>query len=144
MIKNASKEEFLILAEMALKIWDNNSLDELKLEFEEIVDDPSSICLIKYIDDIPVGFANASLRYDYVEGTESSPVGYLEGIYVKYNYRLNGIGRRLVEACEKRARDKGCVEFASDCEITNSISLNFHLSLGFIETNRVICFKKDI
>ena len=144
MIKNASKEDFLILAEMALKIWGNYSLDELKLEFEEIVDDPSSICLIKYIDDIPAGFANASLRCDYVEGTESSPVGYLEGIYVKDNYRLNGIGRELVEACEKWSNTKGCVEFASDCELTNTASLNFHLSLDFIEANRIICFKKDI
>ncbi len=26
--------------------------------------------------------AQSQLRYDYVEGTESTPVGYLEGIFV--------------------------------------------------------------
>ncbi len=35
---------------------------------------------IKYEGDIPAGFAQCQLRHDYVEGTETSPVGYLEGI----------------------------------------------------------------
>ena len=31
---------------------------------------------------------------------------------------------------------------ASDCELTNTASLNFHLSIDFQEENRIICFKK--
>ena len=38
----------------------------------------------------------------------------------------------------------GCREFASDCELTNKASLAFHLSLGFTEENRIICFKKNL
>lgn len=30
---------------------------------------------------------------------------------------------------------KGCSEFASDCELTNIESLDFHLNLGFEEAN---------
>ena len=48
--------------------------------------------LFVYFDDqIPAGFAQCQLRHDYVEGTDSSPVGYLEGIFVTERYRHKGI-----------------------------------------------------
>ena len=90
------------------------------------------------------GFAQCQLRYDYVEGTECSPVGYLEGIYVEENCRRKGLARALLAACENWARERGCREFASDCELTNTQSLRFHLSLGFEEANRIICFTKKL
>jgi aminoglycoside 6'-N-acetyltransferase I len=34
-----------------------------------------------------VGFAQCGLRFDYVEGTDSSLVGYLEGIFVLEEYK---------------------------------------------------------
>ena len=143
MIRQASKEEAEVLSKMAVKIWDNNSADDLVKEFCEMTDDSNSICFIKYIDDKPVGFANASLRHDYVEGTETSPVGYLEGIYVKEEYRKHNFAKELVKACENWAKNLGCKEFASDCELGNDTSLAFHLDIGFEEANRIICFKKD-
>ena len=105
---------------------------------------PIWLLFIKYVDDKPVGFANVSIRYDYVEGCETSPVGYLEGIYVEDEYRKNNYARDLVEACEKWVKDKGIKEFASDCTLTNKDSLAFHLSIGFEEVNRIICFKKEL
>ena len=51
---------------------------------------------------------------------------------------------RLLSACENWAKEKGCREFASDCELTNTDSQKFHLSLGFQEANRVICFTKKL
>ena len=46
------------------------------------------------------------------------------------------------ELIQEWAKEKGCREFASDCELTNTDSLKFHLSLGFQEANRIICFTK--
>ena len=91
-----------------------------------------------------VGVALCCLRHDYVEGCETSPVGYLEGVYVEESHRLAGTARALVGQCEQWAKSKGCREFASDCELTNKASLAFHLSLGFTEENRIICFKKNL
>lgn len=91
-----------------------------------------------------IGVALCSLRHDYVEGCETSPVGYLEGVSVKETCRNQGVARRLVEECKKWAGEKGCREFASDCELNNTASLSFHLQLGFREQNRIICFKKDL
>ena len=91
-----------------------------------------------------IGFSQCQLRHDYVEGTKSSPVGYLEGIFVDGAHRRLGYAARLLSACEGWAKEKGCREFASDCELTNTDSLKFHLSLGFTEANRIICFTKKL
>lgn len=59
-------------------------------------------------------------------------------------YRLKGIAASLCKECENWAKEMGCTEFASDCELTNTDSLHFHLSIGFREENRIICFKKNL
>jgi aminoglycoside 6'-N-acetyltransferase I len=99
---------------------------------------------LAFAESAAIGFAQCQLRRDYVEGTESTPVGYLEGIYVTEGYRKQGIARALLQACEGWAKEQGCREFASDCELTNLESLKFHLNVGFEEANRIICFAKKI
>lgn len=91
-----------------------------------------------------MGFAQCQLRHDYVEGTETSPVGYLEGIFIREGFRHRGFAKELLQECEKWAKEQNCSEFASDCELTNSDSLQFHLMMGFEEANRIICFKKEL
>ena len=113
-------------------------------EFRELVRKGDVACFLRYADNRPVAFAQCQLRRDYVEGTDSSPVGYLEGIFVSEEYRRKGYAAELLAECEKWAKAKGCTEFASDCELDNLDSLEFHRALGFEETNRVICFKKEL
>lgn len=144
MIRKACKEDALVLAKMARKIWDNDSAEELKKEFEEFADDPNMASFIKYENGKAIAFANLSIRYDYVEGCETTPVAYLEGIFVDEKYRNRGYGRDLIKACENWAKDRDIKEFASDCELTNLSSLAFHKAIGFEEANRIICFKKDL
>ena len=144
MIKIATINDSYIITQMAIKMWESHSFEGLENDIIETIKDNKSVFFIKYINDIPIGFAQCSLRYDYVEGTESSPVGYLEGIFVEEQYRNNGYAKELLLSCEKWAKDKGCIEFASDCELVNNESLLFHISMGFIEANRIICFKKKI
>ena len=91
-----------------------------------------------------VGFAQCQLRHDYVEGTDSSPVGYLEGVFVEEAYRRQGCAKKLLAKCEKWAKENGCSEFASDCELDNEDSLKFHIKMGFVEANRIICFTKKL
>ena len=79
-----------------------------------------------------------------MEGTQSSPVGYLEGIYVREAYRGKGLARALLSSCEAWAAEMGCVEFASDCELDNKGSIAFHLGAGFVEANRSVCFTKRL
>ncbi len=144
MIQKATKDDSRILAEMAIQMWDSHTIASLEKEFKETLNCEQCAFFIKYANSMPVGFAQCGLRTDYVEGTETSPVGYLEGIFVKEGYRQNGYARELLLACEMWAKDMGCTEFASDCELENTDSLKFHMAMGFAEANRIICFKKDL
>ncbi|MEO5595962.1 MAG: aminoglycoside 6'-N-acetyltransferase [Lysobacteraceae bacterium] len=89
-----------------------------------------------------IGFSEATLRSDYVNGTTSSPVGFLEGWYVTPGWRGNGIGRALTESVEEWARVHGCSEFASDALLDNPEAHAAHRACGFEETERVVCFRK--
>ena len=144
MIRKAEIKDLPILAELACQLWPDHAVEEMRLEFAEIIAKPDSALFLAYVEDVPIGFAQCQLRYDYVEGTDSSPVGYLEGIYVTSEYRKHGIARELLTACEIWAKSKGCTEFASDCELANTQSLRFHLNVGFEEANRIICFTKKL
>lgn len=144
MIRKAGMKDLHILVELACKLWPDNTVEEMCSEMGEIIVKPDAAFFLAYVEDVPVGFAQCQLRYDYVEGTESSPVGYLEGIYVTEEYRKHGIARELLSGCEIWAKRKGCTEFASDCELDNLQSLKFHLNVGFEEANRIICFTKKL
>ena len=144
MIKRAGMEDAEALAGLAIQMWKEHDPGDLTEEFRQLVMNDEAVCFIKYADDKPIAFAQCQLRYDYVEGTESSPVGYLEGIFVSEGYRKKGYAAQLLSECEKWARGKGCTEFASDCELDNVNSFRFHMSLGFEEANRIICFRKNL
>ena len=137
-------EEVGVLADLAIQLWPDHAPEELTEEYRKLVMNEEAVCFIKYEEDKPVGFAQCQLRHDYVEGTESSPVGYLEGIFVSEGYRARGYAAELLSECEKWAREKACTEFASDCELDNADSFRFHMALGFAEANRIICFRKDL
>lgn len=92
----------------------------------------------------PVGFVEASLRVDYVNGCVTSPVVFLEGIYVEPRARGQRVARSLIEAVEAWGRGRGCCEFASDALVENGDSHSMHRALGFEETERVVCFRKNL
>lgn len=144
MIKKATKDDAITLAKLAIQMWEENVLEELAEEFAELVRSEDAACFLKYVEDDAVGFAQCQLRHDYVEGTETSPVGYLEGIFVQEEFRHAGFAKELLQECERWAKKRGCKEFASDCELDNTDSLKFHMAMGFEEANRVICFRKEI
>jgi len=91
-----------------------------------------------------VGFVEGSKRVDYVNGTNSSPVAFLEGLYVVPASRRQGVARALVESVVKWALAEGCSELASDSLIDNSEAHATHRALGFVETERVVYFRRGL
>ncbi|WP_245891914.1 MULTISPECIES: aminoglycoside 6'-N-acetyltransferase [Devosia] len=89
-----------------------------------------------------LGFAEASLRRDYVNGCQTTPVAFLEGIYVVPEARGRGVAKALVAAVEDWARASGVSELGSDAAPDNMASLKMHHALGFEETQRVVFFRK--
>lgn len=129
---------------MMLELWDENTYEALKAEHIELINDSKNGNFICYDEDEAVGFINMSLRRDYVEGSNSSPVGYVEGVYVKPGHRRTGIARKLVDCGIQWAKELGCSQIGSDCVIDNVMSCHFHKGLGFEEAERIVCFIKDV
>jgi aminoglycoside 6'-N-acetyltransferase I len=90
-----------------------------------------------------LGFVELSLR-NYAEGCATSPVPYVEGLYVAEDARRNNVGRLLMAAAEDWARDHGFTEIASDTQIENAASLAAHQAYGFTEVERIACLRKAL
>jgi len=89
-----------------------------------------------------LGFAEVSVRTDFVNGCEQRPALFLEGIFVRPEHRGRGVARALCEAAGRWGRQQGCREFASDVYVDDHDSLAAHRGLGFEETERVVYFRK--
>jgi aminoglycoside 6'-N-acetyltransferase I len=91
-----------------------------------------------------IAFADLSIRNEYIEGSNSSPVGYVEGLYVKPECRKQGIASELVRRGEDWSRANGCTEYGSDTELSNVDSQNFHLRYGFEKAETIVHFIKKL
>lgn len=144
MIQLATLNDAPIAAELALLLWPRHSIEELISDMQGYISSENAAIFLAFNKDEAIGFAQCQLRNDYVEGTKSFPVGYLEGLFVKKAFRQQGYAKLLVTYCEQWTKQKGCSEFASDCDLNNKESFAMHLKLGFTEANRIICFTKKI
>ncbi|MFL6622178.1 MAG: aminoglycoside 6'-N-acetyltransferase [Sulfurifustaceae bacterium] len=127
-------------------LWPDETIDEHLAEMAALIAEPQRyVQFVAYTSEQqPIGFAEASVRTDYVNGTRSSPVAFLEGIYVAPAFRRHGVASALVSAVSSWARSGGCVELASDALLENEGSHAFHRALGFEETERVVYFRKAL
>jgi aminoglycoside 6'-N-acetyltransferase I len=91
-----------------------------------------------------IAFMNITIRRDYVEGSETSPVGYVEGIYVKAKYRKQGVAKHLITLAEKWSRAHGCKELGSDAYANNKASAKFHAKVGFEHAGLIAHFIKKL
>ncbi len=142
--KKALPEDADLATGMFMMLWPGHTFSELRQNIMGVISGKSTAVFIAYSDGVPAGAAECSLRYDYVEGTASSPVGYLEGIYVLPQFRRMKIASGLVRCCESWAQAHGCKEFASDCALDNTLSQQFHTGVGFTEAAKIVCFAKKL
>jgi aminoglycoside 6'-N-acetyltransferase I len=90
------------------------------------------------------GFLEAGLR-SYADGCEAShPVGYVEGWYVREEWRRQGIGAELLRGAEDWAPSQGCKEMASDTRVDNLVSHRAHEALGFEVAERSVLYRKTL
>lgn len=116
--------------EMRVARWPKCPAGESTLEIDRILASEREDAFLAVDESgAALGFAEVSTR-EFVDGCRSSPVGYLEGIYVRPEYRGRGIGAALVRAGEAWSRDCGCTEMGSDTEFDNSASIAFHTAIG--------------
>ncbi|MBI5393384.1 GNAT family N-acetyltransferase [Candidatus Woesearchaeota archaeon] len=144
-IQKIKKEDFDAWLEMGLLLWPKHSKNELKKEFKDILKSKrEETFLCKDDEGKYIGFINLSLRYEHVPGATSSTVGYVEGIFIKEEYRKKGIAKKLIDTGERWAKSKGCKEIGSDAELHNKASQAFHKRLGFKENEIILHFIKKV
>lgn len=130
--------------QLRILLWPDHE-DVHLLEMRQLLEQPHTLQLLSYNDQQQaIAMLEASIRYEYVNGTQTSPVAFLEGIYVLPEYRRTGVASALVQQVEPWAKQFACTEFASDATLDNTVSHAMHRALGFQETERVIYFKKNI
>ncbi|HDB5287687.1 TPA: GNAT family N-acetyltransferase, partial [Staphylococcus aureus] len=123
-------------------LWPGGSDAEHEQEMAEFIAEPDRFgqFIARSETGVPLGFAEVSVRSDYVNGTESSPVAFLEGLYVVPTARNRGLARRLLQEVRAWALARNCAELASDTQLENTVSQAVHSRLGFTETERVVYF----
>lgn len=138
-LKDGESVEWL---RMRLLLWPRGAEAEHRREMRELARDPSFVC---FLAEEPgtgsVAFAEVSVR-SYANGCESRPVPFLEGIWVDPGWRRHGVGSMLVDAIVVWCRARGFVELGSDTDVNNMVSRDAHSTWGFVETERVVYFRK--
>ncbi|MFN7124500.1 MAG: aminoglycoside 6'-N-acetyltransferase [Allorhizobium sp.] len=142
----ATADDLSAWAGLRHQLWPHLSLEEHQAEIVDALSQPERLIafLCMSPDGTAVGLAEASIRTDYVNGCETSPVAFLEGIVVDPAMRRRGVAALLVAAVSDWARSKGLSELASDAELHNTVSHAMHGALGFEETQRVVYFRKAL
>lgn len=146
-IETASTAHLDEWAALRAALWAGESTEEHRAELEDALaapsDDRTAFVAIGEGGQV-VGFAEASIRRDHVNGCDTSPVAFLEGIYVRPDDRHAGIARMLCQAVEEWGSAAGCSELGSDAESENEEGHAFHAAIGFEETERVVFYRKAI
>jgi aminoglycoside 6'-N-acetyltransferase I len=127
-------------------LWPDCSREELLTEMASLIVHPERFAqFIAYsASGQALGFVEASIRTDYVNGTTTSPVAFIEGLYVVPEARKKHVGKRLVDAVVPWALAAGCTELASDALLENQLSHRVHEALGFTQTERVVFFLRKL
>lgn len=142
-IERARREDAERLVEMRLALWPHAARREHEDEVMEYLQDGSAaVAFLARDGSTCMGFAEASLRHEYVNGCDTSPVAFLEGIFVEPPYRRAGVARALSEAVARWGTEHGCAEMASDADWENPQGIAWHIASGFDETERVIFYRR--
>lgn len=142
MIRQAKESDFDEWLRMRKQLFSEYSPDELLKEIEQIYFERSVVGELDYVvyvfdkgQDQLGGFIETSLRR-FVEDCQTSPIGYIESLYVDSELRRKGIAKELVKKSEDWIIRKNCSEYFVDTDPDMPDAIDFYLSYGFQEIRR--------
>jgi aminoglycoside 6'-N-acetyltransferase I len=126
-------------------LWPECDPDQHEMEMGTVLADPdrTAVFVSPAGDGRLAGFVEVALR-PWAEGCDSTPVAYVEGIYVAPESRGRGVARGLLLAAEAWALQRGCREIASDARLENDASRALHAQLGYHETEVLVHLRKHL
>lgn len=144
-IREANRNDASAWSEMRIDLWPESE-DMHVGEINEYFSGTSIDIVQAYVSEVGheiIGFLELNIR-NFAEGSRSPKLPYVEAWYIMPKYRGNGYGALLMQQAEKWAITKGYSELASDTELENNRGIAMHKHLGFVETERVVCFLKKL
>ncbi len=145
-IRKAVESDLYDWAAMRAELWP----DERHTHVSELLDffagnsmDIEECFVLQNPDNELCGFIELNIR-NFAEGSRQAAVPYVEAWFIKAGFRSQGYGLQLMKEAEKWAQSQGYDELASDTEIENLRSIELHKLMGFLETERVVCFLKTL
>lgn len=144
-VRMPDEEDFPGWLQLRQTLWPECSREQHELEMGSILADAdrATVFLAAAAGGRPVGFVEVAVR-PWAEGCETSPVGYVEGLFVAPEARNAGLATALLRAAEAWAADRGCREMASDALADNAPSRALHQCLGYEEGEVLVHFHKRI
>jgi aminoglycoside 6'-N-acetyltransferase I len=149
-IRQAGPQDVVELAQMCHRLWPESNADDHALELAPLLAGkpkgnlPATVFLAESADGLALGFIEVGSR-SHADGCDpSQPVGFLEGWYVKPEFRRKRIAARLLAEAEQWARDLGYKEMASDTWLANWESQQVHAALGFEVVDRCVHYRKTL
>lgn len=138
----ANLDDLPVWIKLREELYGDLEPDYNEREIRRTVADPALTSFIVHIDTAqePVGMLELSLR-NIVDGCVSSPVAYIEGLYVKEPWQNKGFGKQMIAYAKRWGLEQGCRELAVDTELDNEKPQVYYARLGFEETYRVVQFR---
>jgi aminoglycoside 6'-N-acetyltransferase I len=138
------RKEFYAWEEMRKDLYHVLNNDSHLQEMENIFQSKVWYCqFIKDENNRIIGLVELSSR-NIVDGCLSSPVAYLEGLYLKPEHRGKGKGKEVIKTILNWCKEKGFSELATDTELTNIEAQSFYKAVGFQETDRVVEYRIEV
>lgn len=144
-IRKITEEDMADWCEMRTDLWPETNDRHIQALADYFAGSSVDIvtAYVVEVDQEVIGFMELNIR-NFAEGSRRPKVPYLEAWYIKSGHRGNGYGASLMRKAEQWALSQGYSELASDTEIENARSIAMHKHLGFVETEKIICFLKQL
>lgn len=111
---------------------DKYDCSELYPKLEKIIKSEDSVIFLAEVDEEPVGLAEVYIREDKPDPARvQRRYGFLQSLIVTQKTRKQGIGKKLVQASESWAKEKGAVEMQLDIWEFADGPLDFYQNLGY-------------
>lgn len=144
-IRKAKASDAHAWAKLRTELWPN-TCDSHQKEINDFFEGDSIDIEAVYVAEVAssvIGFIEINIR-NFAEGSRRPKVPYIEAWLVDEAHRAKGIGKALIKEAERWALTHGYTELASDTDLSNTNSISTHKHLGFKETERIVCFIKDL
>jgi aminoglycoside 6'-N-acetyltransferase I len=149
-IRQAQQSDAEELAEMRTLLWPGALIEEHRREVQAFLNGtiavtlPITVLVAQEESGRVIGFLEVDLR-SHADGCDpAQPVGYIEGWFVREEFRAQGVGKQLMQAAEDWARKLKCMEMASDVLIDNDGSQRAHAALGYEVVDRCVHYRKTL